>query len=71
MNEAELEVWMDNQRLLELLAEVLDEGCVLPEWLDAAIRAEIEEAGGFSQSAVDQAYRRVAQGAGQLPMEGR
>lgn len=57
----------DNVRLVELLEEALHHGgAALPAWLRLACEAEVAEAGGYRQSAIDQAYRRGRLGAVQL-----
>lgn len=61
----------DNIRMVELLMEVVDSaaGPLLPDWLRAAIEGEIEEAGAYRQSAIDQAERRGREGARQNAMD--
>ena len=63
----------DNVRLVELLAEVEAQLAAwerLPHWLRAAISGEIEEAGAYRQSVVDQAERRGREGARQDALPG-
>ena len=62
----------DNVRLVELLVEVeaSDAWERLPHWLRAAISGEIEEAGAYRQSVVDQAERRGREGARQEALPG-
>jgi len=58
----------DNARLVELLMEVRESAAWdgLPAWLRWAVEAEIDEAGGWRQSAIDQAERRGRLGGRQL-----